>query len=204
MGRHGRLPAVEPREAGDGDIRPLARVLARAFADDPVMTWLFGDRPTPRLRRLRRYFASEARRHRRDGRVLVSDAGEGAAFWDPPGRWRLSWRDIVRTAPVMLTAVGPRLPRAIGALDLIERAHPREHHWYLAVLGTDPPHQGKGIGAALVDPVLAGCDREGLGAYLESSKEQNIPYYQRFGFAVTGQIDLPGGPPVWPMWRDPH
>ncbi|HYZ98521.1 MAG TPA: GNAT family N-acetyltransferase, partial [Acidimicrobiales bacterium] len=129
---------------------------------------------------------------------------EGAAFWDPPGRWRLSWRDIVRTAPVMLTAVGPRLPRAIGALDLIERAHPREHHWYLAVLGTDPPHQGKGIGAALVDPVLAGCDREGLGAYLESSKEQNIPYYQRFGFAVTGQIDLPGGPPVWPMWRDPH
>ncbi|HYZ97251.1 MAG TPA: hypothetical protein VE575_00790, partial [Acidimicrobiales bacterium] len=75
---------MEPREAGDGDIRPLARVLARAFADDPVMTWLFGDRPTPRLRRLRRYFASEARRHRRDGRVLVSDAGEGAAFWDPP------------------------------------------------------------------------------------------------------------------------
>jgi hypothetical protein len=31
-----------------------------------------------------------------------------------------------------------------------------------------------------------------------------VPYYQRFGFAVTGQIDLPDGPPLWPMWRAPR
>lgn len=195
---------MEARQATDGDIRPLATVLARAFHDDPVMTWLFGDRPGPRLRRLRRWFASEARRHRRHGQVLVGDGYQGAAFWDPPGLWKSSWREMLRAAPVMVPAVGPRIPRAIKAFDLIERAHPREHHWYLSVLGTDPPHQGRGVGTALVDPVLARCDREGLGAYLESSKPQNIPYYERFGFGVTGQLDLPSGPPVWPMWRDPQ
>lgn len=195
---------MEARQATDGDIRPLATVLARAFHDDPVMTWLFGERPGPRLRRLRRWFASEARRHRRHGEVLVGDGHEGAAFWDPPGLWKSSWREMLRAAPVMVPAVGPRIPRAIKAFDLIERAHPREHHWYLSVLGTDPPHQGRGVGTALVDPVLARCDREGLGAYLESSKPQNIPYYERFGFGVTGQVDLPSGPPVWPMWRDPQ
>ncbi|HZA78162.1 MAG TPA: GNAT family N-acetyltransferase [Acidimicrobiales bacterium] len=195
---------MEARQATDGDIRPLATVLARAFHDDPVMTWLFGERPGPRLRRLRRWFASEARRHRRHGQVLVGDGHEGAAFWDPPGLWKSGWREMLRAAPVMVPAVGPRIPRAIRAFDLIERAHPREHHWYLSVLGTDPPHQGRGVGTALVDPVLARCDREGLGAYLESSKPQNIPYYERFGFGVTGQIDLPSGPPVWPMWRDPQ
>jgi GNAT superfamily N-acetyltransferase len=195
---------MEVRQASDGDVRSLASVLARAFHDDPVMTWLFGERPGPRLRRLRLYFAAEARRHGRHGQVLVGGDHAGAAFWDPPGLWRVTWLQLVRSTPVMLAAVGIRLPRAIKALELIDRAHPREPHWYLAVLGTDPPHQGRGVGTALLSPVLARCDREGLGAYLESSKPTNVPYYERFGFGVTGQIDLPSGPPVWPMWRNPR
>jgi GNAT superfamily N-acetyltransferase len=194
---------MEARQATDSDVPSLASTLARAFQDDPVMTWLFGERPRPRLRRLRRYFACEAWRHRRHGQVLVGGDHAGAAFWDPPGLWRATWPELLRAAPIILPAVGFRIRRVTKAIDLIERAHPREHHWYLAVLGTDPPHQGRGVGAALVDPVLERCDREGLGAYLESSKRQNIPYYERFGFNLTGQIDLPSGPPVWPMWRDP-
>src|SRR5262245_44919772 len=75
---------MEARQATERDVRSLASALARAFHDDPVMTWLFGDRPGPRLRRLRRYFASEARRHGRHGQVLMSCDHAGAAFWDPP------------------------------------------------------------------------------------------------------------------------
>jgi GNAT superfamily N-acetyltransferase len=189
---------MEARQATDGDVRSLASTLARAFHNDPVMTWLFGERPGPR------HFASEARRHGRRGQVLTSGDHAGVAFWDPPGLWRATWPQVVRSAPVILPAVGPRILRAAKALDRIDRAHPREHHWYLAVLGTDPPQQGRGVATALVDPVLERCDREGLGAYLESSKPANVPYYERFGFSVTGQIDLPSGPPVWPMWRNPQ
>jgi hypothetical protein len=29
----------------------------------------------------------------------------------------------------------------------------------------------------------------------------NIPIYQSFGFEVTGEIRLPDGPTLWPMWR---
>jgi GNAT superfamily N-acetyltransferase len=195
---------MEVRQATDDDIRPLAAALARAFHDDPAMIWLFGERANPRLRHLVRWFRSEARRHVRQGEVLVASSHEGASCWDPPGHWSVSWAQLLRAAPLITTTIGPRIPRALKGLELIERAHPRDAHWYLAVLGTDPPHQGKGVGAALVEPVLARCDAEGLGAYLESSKEQNVPYYQRFGFAVTGQIDLPDGPPLWPMWRDPQ
>lgn len=194
---------VDTRPAAAADIESLAGALARSFHDDPVMIWLFGPKDALRLRRLRRWFASEARRHMAHGEVLVGVGHEGGAFWDPPGRWKPSWGSLVRSAPAMVPAVGPRIPRARRGLGVIEKAHPREPHWYLAALGTDPPHQGKGVGAALMRPVLERCDGDGLGAYLESSKERNVPYYERFGFVVTGELRLPDGPPIWPMWRDP-
>jgi GNAT superfamily N-acetyltransferase len=196
---------TDVRPAESGDIGPVGGALARAFHDDPVMVWLFGEREAPRLRRLRRFMTSEAARHHRRGSVVLTAAGHaGAALWDPPGRWRTTWPELVRSAPMMLGATGPRTRRALRGLGVIERAHPREPHWYLAMLGTDPPHQGKGVGVALVESVSSRCDAEGVGAYLESSKASNVPFYERLGFRVTGRIDLPDGPPMWPMWRDPR
>ncbi len=72
------------------------------------------------------------------------------------------------------------------------------------MLGTDPPWQGKGLGAAVVAPVLERCDREGERAFLESSKERNTPFYERLGFEVTEEIHVPRGPVVWGMWREPR
>lgn len=198
-----RLRAVSgTRVVNDEDIKPVAAALARAFDDDPVMSWLFGEHQARRLTRLRRFFTHEAKRHRIHGQVLTTPDHAGGAFWDAPGRWRSSWFQILRSLPVFGPAIGPRMPRALRGLSMIERAHPHEPHWYLAVLGTDPSAQGRGVGGSLMQPVLDRCDEQGLGAYLESSKEQNLAYYARFGFEVTGELTLPNGPPVWPMWRE--
>jgi GNAT superfamily N-acetyltransferase len=72
------------------------------------------------------------------------------------------------------------------------------------VLGTDTAHQGKGIGSSLLAPILATCDEEGLPAYLESSKESNIPFYNRHGFEVSGEVKAKDGPTLWPMYREPR
>ena len=72
------------------------------------------------------------------------------------------------------------------------------------MLGTDPAAQGRGIGSALLGAVLRTCDEDGVPAYLESSKERNLAYYARHGFRVREELDLPRGPRVWLMWRDPR
>ncbi len=68
-----------------------------------------------------------------------------------------------------------------------------------------PDDQGRGIGSALLRPVLTRCDREGVPAYLEASSERNRALYARHGFEVVERIELPGGgPPMWRMWREPQ
>lgn len=53
-------------------------------------------------------------------------------------------------------------------------------------------------------PVLDMCDRDGVPAYLEASSERNKALYLRHGFEVVGEIKLPDGPRMWPMWRSPR
>ena len=105
----------------------------------------------------------------------------------------------------VLPFVVTHLVTTIRLLNLIESMPPHEPHWYLATLGADPEHQGRGVGSSLMRPVLEHCDHEGLPAYLESSKERNVPFYRRHGFEVTREVDLPGGgPKIWTMWRTPQ
>ena len=113
--------------------------------------------------------------------------------------------EVLRSAPTLVRLLGRRVGLATSVLTTIERAHPPGPHYYLAGLGTDPTHQGTGVGSAVLGPVLARCDQEGIGAYLESSKERNVPFYNRHGFEVTRELQLPkGGPPIWLMWREPR
>lgn len=91
-----------------------------------------------------------------------------------------------------------------AALDLLDRRHPREPHWYLFVVGSDPARRGRGLGHAVIAPVLDRCDEDGLPAYLESSNPANVPYYARMGFEVTGELTRAGCPPLIPMRRQPR
>jgi GNAT superfamily N-acetyltransferase len=199
----GTTPEVRP--ATDDDLDGMAEALSLAFHDDPVMRWLFGDQPPRPMRYTRGFFTVEGRRHLGHRTVYTADGHPGAAYWDPPGHWKTSPLDIARLTPLMVRGIGRRTVKALQGLGRMEAAH-AEHpeHYYLAVLGTRPDRQGEGVGTALMAPVLATCDAEGIGAYLESSKDTNIPFYARHGFEVVGEVTFPSGPTIWPMWRDPR
>lgn len=198
----------QARPARKADIRELSRTMARAFYDDPVMEWVFPD-TRPRPAQLARMFSTMTRGHHLAGggaEVACDGPGIGAAaLWDPPNRWRYSRREELAMLPAFIRIFGLRSAKVRAIQEFMKREHPEEPHWYLAAIGSDPSVRGSGFGQALMRSRLDRCDAEHCPAYLESSKPENVPYYQRFGFEVTQRINLPGGgPPLWAMWRPPR
>ena len=62
--------------------------------------------------------------------------------------------------------MGRNVSRGMTAVQTMEKRHPKEPaHYYLPVLGVEPEFQGRGFGSALLQPVLARCDRDRVGAY---------------------------------------
>ncbi|HEY7054550.1 MAG TPA: GNAT family N-acetyltransferase [Mycobacterium sp.] len=198
------MTALRPPQKAD--VRELAGVLARAFHDDPVMTWMLPDAGV-RARGLPRMFATMTTHHflAGGGAEVASRDGAigGATLWDPPGRWRNTRAEEWRMKPAYLWALRSRVIAGQTVAELMKKHHPEEPHWYLMVIGTDPTVRGTGLGHALMRSRLDRCDAEHVPAYLENSNPKNEAYYMRFGFEVTGEITLPdGGPTLWPMWRN--
>jgi ribosomal protein S18 acetylase RimI-like enzyme len=200
--------SLQARPARKADTRELSRTLARAFYDDPVMIWLLPNEET-RAAQLYRLFATMTRHHHlARGGVEVACDGPGigaAALWDPPNQWQETRRGQLAMTPTFVRVFGLRSMPGRAVLELMKRAHPEEPHWYLAVIGSDPTVRGRGFGQALMRSRLDRCDAEHCPAYLESTKHENVSYYQRFGFTVTREIVLPNdGPTLWAMWRAPR
>lgn len=197
---------LRARNATRADVPALGTALAAAFRTDPIWRWITGDDPDRWDARAGAAFAGEAAVKLRYGHSYTTDDRAGAALWAPPGTWRGSAGDAMQVAWPMLRLCRPAgARRGIKVLRASERAHPRgDDHWYLAVLGTHPDHQGRGVGSALLRPVLERCDLDGSGAYLESSKPENVPFYERHGFRVTDVLTPGGSPPLTLMWRDPQ
>jgi GNAT superfamily N-acetyltransferase len=59
-------------------------------------------------------------------------------------------------------------------------------YYFCNIVTVLPEAQGKGVGRALMEEVLAMADREGRKCYLESSRrEPNVPIYEKFGFKLV-------------------
>lgn len=188
------------------DTGPVAVVLARSFADDPVITWMFAD-PDRQHARLEQAFEIWTRRiFLPKGGVVTHASGHAGACWAPPARWRLTVTQQLRLLPSMANVFGvARLPTVLAGMQHLADAHPDDQaHWYLGFIGTEPAHQRRGLATALLDHALARCDADSTAAYLEASRPENVPFYERFGFSVHHELQLPDGPPVWGMWRPPR
>ncbi len=193
------------RKATRGDIKPAGDVLAAAMATDPIACWILGKEADVE-RRLRLVFRGLMRVATRasDHEVHLTDDGWTVGLWHGVDRWDLRPIDLVRVFPSSLRS-GFLNKRGLQLNNAMHKAHPREPHYYLEVLGTRPDREGRGGGSAVMEAMAERCDRDGVAAYLENSNPRNEPFYRRHGFEPIPAFGLPAGcPALVPMWRQPH
>lgn len=192
------------RIATADDAPAIVRTLTRAFSADPFVRWIIRPDAPPELA-IRRYM--ELALHRltlRHGAVYTTDDATCAALWAPPGTWDLSLGEQLALLPSIARIVGlSRFATIARGLGEVEDARPPRPWWFLALLGTDPEAQGHGLASAVLAPVLARCDREGVPAVLDTCVERNLRFYARHGFSVRHEVTLPDGPRCWSMHRAP-
>lgn len=174
--------------------------LSAAFAEDPAICWMFPDSQV-RLRRLPLLMRWSFDDHLAHGIVLgTADAGS-VTLWRPPGSVH---RHEALTPPAIwrfFRMFGPALPRAERLDRHIGKHLPRgETQFYLRMAAVRPDLQGKGLGGRTIRAGLTHPAREGMRPVLETATAANVGLYQRLGYEVIDEWDVPGGGPhFWTM-----
>jgi len=190
------IPQIQvATEAQRSDVLSVATA---AFIADPLMRWMLPSAATY-LSHYPAFVQAVGGASIDQGSCYVTDGLEGAAMWLPPGM-RGDEDALAQLLPQIMP--NERLAALVDAFTQCDNYHPHaDNCWYLSVIGVDPGHQGKGVGAALMKEATRKLDEMGCQAFLESSNPQNISLYQRHGFEIMGEVRVGDMPVLTPMLR---
>lgn len=122
---------------------------------------------------------------RQGDRALGLVMGYATERPDWPAPWQERWR--------LLQAGCGVASGMFAQSDAASARHePHGDHCYLGVVGLHPSLRGMGSGAALVGGFcdIADADPRAEGTCIETCIPRNVPFYERSGFALTGQEAL--------------
>jgi GNAT superfamily N-acetyltransferase len=192
---------VEITHAAPDRLSPLASVFGRAFVVEPMMRWPLcgGADIEERLTHAFELFMEDPIRL---GMVWEAGDAMGALIWIPANEM-----DALGAANQAMRSVFERedgARRFDQLWDWVESKHPEEPLALLDSVAVEPAAQGRGVGSALIQALLDQARVAGHGALLETGNPRNVPLYERYGFRVVDDADVPGGGPhIWFMRWDP-
>jgi GNAT superfamily N-acetyltransferase len=135
---------------------------------------------------LRRAWAGE--RHGADAVVDEGFADRFGAWFAQEARQRTFWlaeRSDGQPVGMVNLLTFHRMPTA---------GRPGGRWGYLGNLYVRPEQRGGGLGARLVQALLAAADADGLERVVLSPSERSVPLYRRAGFGAADQLLLRPGP----------
>ncbi|MFI0976265.1 GNAT family N-acetyltransferase [Streptomyces sp. NPDC021093] len=200
MSEHQDSASVRP--IADADVPAAIDTLTRAFAHYPYTQHVIAaDDHLDRIRRFQELCLT--RLGMVYGRVWVAGAGRAVAVWATPDRDPSP--AFAEIGALLDGLAGDRAAAFEAAEQALAPHRPQEPVWFLNTVAVSPEAQGQGLGSAVLAPGIEAAARAGHPAFLETSSERNVAFYEGLGFTVTADIQLPdGGPRTWCMRRDPR
>jgi GNAT superfamily N-acetyltransferase len=190
-------------------VKRASEVLAASFFDYPMFTFYFPDIKR-RTRYLPWYFQNILNCALRYGKVYTTPEISGVIFTLPPDHIKISMWEYIQNGflltPILLGFRNYKqsmdCERFVGNTQ--EKLLSNRPHYYLWGLAVNPSQKSKGIGAALMQPVLKKADTQNLPIYLETHAEKNVSYYQKNGFGLIHTAKIPKYDlPIWCILREP-
>jgi len=190
--------------ADEADV--VGALLAEAFLDDPFVTWWCPD-PSTRAEQATALFTANARLGLALGDGLLSDDGSAVALYFAPGTVIDEEAVAASGLADVIEASGPeragQIGRFLAALGAMHARTAPEPHWQLFFLGVAPASQRRGQGSSLVDEMTHRARRDGVPCFLDTLTAANVAFYERRGYRVVGEADVPDSPVhAWAMRID--
>jgi GNAT superfamily N-acetyltransferase len=195
---------ISVRELGEADLPSAVGIVARGMRDNPLHIAAFGEDAEIRGQRLIRMFTVALPLIFAKGVVLGAfdeDTLAGIACMIAPGQCQPSFTEKLSFVPRLVPAVGSNAFARVGRWMGIWAQHDlRQLHWHLGPVAVDAHLQGTGIGSVLMKEYCARLDRTHVAGYLETDKESNVGFYERFGFQTVSTAPVLNTP-NWFMKR---
>ncbi len=179
------------------DVNQAAHVIAQAFEDDPLCSFML-PRKSTRTKTLFKFFRALGEVSIKNNRGYgVGDPLQGVAYWKSPNQDSLSIsvRSLGKFLPLLFTLYPIGLVRARAVLSRIDTLHAKHAagpHFYLDNLGVLPSARGKGVAAKLIRPFLDRADTQGSLVYTDTVTPQNVAFYEHFGFQSVEESPVRG------------
>ena len=185
------------------DIKKAANVLANAFSVDPLWKEIFNDEDKFRVQ-----FEFFLRFCMKYGNVFsTSDNFEGVMAILPHDKDMNLWRIIRSGAFFLSMKISSVAKKMTPIYKLIEEAKENLDigpYIHLFIMGVSQEFHGKGFGGKLLRALVEKAEIERKPMYLETQNEKNVSLYEKYGFYVVKEINLPDpiNLPMWLMVRD--
>lgn len=161
-------------------------ILSKAFINNRSVAFVV-KQDSKREKRIKLLMAYSLFKAYHFGRVFMNPEKTACALVVDSSKKKWTYQSFIWDLKLIFQCIGLfNLSRVLKREKILKTFHPKGKFYHLWYVGVLPEHQGKGLGTNVMKQIIQDCSDAPI--YLETSMEENFPFYEKLGFVKV--IDL--------------